>query len=51
MKAIVCPACGGLVEAAEATVVMELAREHCVVAHGYAIPDEHLAASIEELDG
>jgi hypothetical protein len=45
---LVCPMCGGLVEADDEETLVELATEHCLVAHQYAIPREHVLAAARE---
>ena len=44
---VACPACGGIVEADTEEEIVELATEHCQIAHGYLIPREHVVAAIK----
>ena len=49
MKLVICPACGGIVEAERDEDLVRLAREHTLDAHDYDIPAEHvLKAAFDE---
>jgi hypothetical protein len=47
---VLCPACGGLIEAPDIETLVALATEHCEVAHGYRIPREHVIGAVEGAD-
>jgi predicted small metal-binding protein len=44
---VVCPVCGGIVESADVEELVELAAEHCRLAHGYEIPRAHVLDAIK----
>jgi hypothetical protein len=45
LRGVACPVCGGIVEAETDLELVPLATEHCLLAHGYVIPVEHVLAS------
>jgi hypothetical protein len=45
LRGVACPACGAIVEAESDEELVTLARDHCLLAHGYAIPAEHVIAA------
>jgi hypothetical protein len=47
---LMCPACGGLIEASDIDDLIALATEHCEVAHGYQIPPEHVISAAQAAD-
>jgi hypothetical protein len=47
---VFCPVCGGIVEADNGEELIALAIEHCELAHGYAIPREHVLAAARPAD-
>jgi hypothetical protein len=47
---LMCPACGGLIEAPDIDGLVALATEHCAVAHGYRIPSEHVISAAQAAD-
>jgi hypothetical protein len=47
-KEVVCPACGGIVEAETLDELILLGKEHTRDAHHYDIPDEHIIAAAYE---
>jgi pyochelin biosynthesis protein PchC len=49
-KQVTCPMCGGIVEADDADILVELARKHTVAAHGYDVPAGHVLASMQDAD-
>jgi len=48
-REVECPACGGLVIAEDDRDLVELAREHTLAQHGYAVPADHVLA--QAVDG
>jgi len=49
MRLVICPACGGIVEAETDTELVQRARAHTLDAHAYDIPPEHvLKAAFDE---
>ena len=46
---VICPACGGMVEAEDLQQLVELAKEHTRDAHQYEIPEEHIIAAANEV--
>jgi hypothetical protein len=49
-KQVTCPLCGGIVEADSPEKLVELARRHTVLAHGYDVPAGHVIAAMENAD-
>lgn len=49
-KQVTCPLCGGIVEADSPEKLVELARRHTVMAHGYDVPADHVTAAMEDAD-
>jgi predicted small metal-binding protein len=49
-REVVCPMCGGIVEASNETELIRLAKLHTLDAHGYDVPAEHVLSSMQELD-
>lgn len=47
---VVCPICGGIVEAADEGELIRLAKLHTLDAHGYDVPAEHVLSSMEKPD-
>lgn len=47
---LMCPACGGLIEAPDMGRLVALATEHCEVAHGYQIPRKHVISAAHAAD-
>ena len=45
-----CPICGGVVESVDIEELVELASEHCQVAHRYSIPREHVLKAMRPAD-
>lgn len=45
---IECPACSGLIEGEAREDVLKLGAEHCLDAHEYSIPREHLEIAIRQ---
>ena len=42
MNAVVCPACGAIVESEDKDDLVNLAREHTESVHDYSLPAEHV---------
>jgi predicted small metal-binding protein len=47
---IVCPMCGGIVEATDTEELMAMADEHCLASHGYHLPREHALAAVRPVE-
>lgn len=47
---LLCPACGGLIEAGSEQEVVRLSREHCRDAHGYEVPVAHVLDALHGRD-
>jgi hypothetical protein len=46
---LICPACGALIEANNMAEMIELARQHTLDAHNYAVPDEHVIDAVRDV--
>jgi predicted small metal-binding protein len=49
-REVVCPVCGGIVQAPSEKELIRLAKLHTLDAHGYDVPAEHVLAYIEDAD-
>ncbi|WP_432976006.1 hypothetical protein [Dactylosporangium sp. CA-233914] len=47
---VICPACGGIVEAIGAEELVAVATEHTRDVHGYDVPREHILNSARSID-
>jgi predicted small metal-binding protein len=47
-REVLCPACGGIVEAETLDELISLSKEHTRDAHRYDIPEEHVVAAAYE---
>jgi pyochelin biosynthesis protein PchC len=47
-REVVCPACGGIVEARNEKELVRLAKLHTLDAHGYDVPAEHVLTYMED---
>jgi hypothetical protein len=45
---VICPMCGGLIEAVGEAELIRLAKLHTLDAHGYDVPSEHVLSSMEK---
>jgi hypothetical protein len=49
-REVVCPICGGIIEAPDESELIRLAKLHTLDAHGYDVPAEHVLSSMEDAD-
>lgn len=47
-REVLCPMCGGLIEADDDEGLVRLAQEHTIDAHGYRVPPEHVLQAAED---
>jgi predicted small metal-binding protein len=50
LKQVVCPMCGGIVEAEDDGELVRLAKLHTRRIHDYDVPEDHVRRSIEPVD-